>query len=199
MAFIYLTDLYDLFVFVCKWSTAAKRIKLLSRPITARWSDSGQMYVISMEFWWVNRRRLFRKTSPATWSCIRRLLSRYFFCQFCTYMNINIYKPTATNSPVLPAGVPSLNSMNTSGLSDCFALFARQRINCLVSGFGFSKESSFKQSLSWSTTSLELHCCDISVSMVLLGSARTFSSIPAEAMIFKLLSLRPIKKGTGTL
>ena len=148
-----------------------------------------------MEFWWAYRKPLFRETSPATWSCIRRLLyKQVFFCQFCTYININIYKTTATNSPVLPAGVTSLNSLTTSGLSDCFALFARQRINRLVSGFGFSKESSFKQSQSWSTTAPELHCCDISVSMVLLGSARTFSSIPAEAMIFKLLSLRPIKK-----
>ena len=104
-----------------------------------------------------------------------------------------LHWPHTTNFiPVVPAGVASLNSLTTSGLLDCFALFARQRINRLVSGSGFSKEtsSSFKQSFSWSTTSLESHSCDMSVSTALLGSTSNFSSIPAKGNDFLQLHVR---------
>ena len=114
--------------------------------------------------------------------------------------------PTTNFIPVVPAGATSLNSLTTSGLLDCFALFARQRINRLVSGSGFFKEtsSSFKQSFSWSTTSLESHGCDMSVSIALLGSTSNFSSIPAKGNDFlqlyvRLSAFRLGKKSTDTL
>ena len=93
---------------------------------------------------------------------------------------------TGTNSPVVPAGAISLRCFSTSSLLDCFALFARQRINRLVPGSGCSSESWFscKEALNWSTTSIESHGCDIIVSMALLGRAITFSSIPAKETNF---------------
>ena len=93
---------------------------------------------------------------------------------------------TGTNSPVVPAGAISLSCFTTSSLLDCFALCARQRINRLVPGSGCSSESrsSCKESINWSTTSLESHGCDIIVSMALLGRAITFSSIPVKETNF---------------
>ena len=117
-----------------------------------------------------------------------RLCNKCTTRKYYVYIALFIYIKnfTATNSPVVPAGAISLRCFTTSSLSDCFALFARQRINRLVPGSGCSIESWFscKESLNWSTTSLESHGCDIIVSMALLGREITFSSIPAKETNF---------------
>ena len=86
MAFSF--DLFDLLSLVCHLWTIAKRITILRRQISARWPKSGQIYVISTEFWGPNRRRLSapRETSLVASSEERRLYSQDIFRFLISYV-----------------------------------------------------------------------------------------------------------------
>lgn len=93
------------------------------------------------------------------------------FCRFLfspvqvLRLSIDLYKGperrqfAVHNSPVVPAGTMVLKYSTTSNLFSDLAVFAKQRIHCLVSGFGLANATGFNCKLSpnWTTTSLGLH------------------------------------------
>ena len=86
------------------------------------------------------------------------------------------------DSPVVPAGVMSLNCLITSDLSEHLACLAKQRIFRLVwiSGFFRADSSSWRASLNWKTTSLESQDLDISDFKTSSGRATDFSPFPKK-------------------
>ena len=103
--------------------------------------------------------------SPYQCCILQDSVSFYGKCSYSQLLRIQRYKGnnsswqhdiSMSDSPVVPAGVISLKCSNTSSLFESLAALAKQRINCLVSGPGSSREawSGCRVSCSWRTTCL---------------------------------------------
>ena len=100
-------------------SNSYKRMQLLRWRIIPCWPDSGQIYIISNEFWGPNRRRLFpRNVSGSVWR-----LERWLYSQAC--LSLLFYSPIQ----LFRWGLRARNKIYT--IYDCFVLILKKKGNFL--------------------------------------------------------------------
>lgn len=116
-------------------------------------------------FWCQARLQDWEKTFESPDSClhfsvINVIRQRTLFQCYRFSAAVSCYVSTSLSYvPVVPAGTISLRCLSTSSLLEDLASRARQRINPVVSGSGFSREerSSCRLSCSWTTTPWASH------------------------------------------